>query len=96
MRKGLALSSFKSALYAALVFVSIMGVAYWAFELGLYRPNVVKRGEVTLADGRNRVAAPTRLLQIGARSLWQVEVAPGVWTDCGQDCGHALRKALAK
>lgn len=73
-----------------------MGMAYWAFELGLYRPTVVERGQVTLADGRDSITAPTRLLLIGARSLWQVEVFPVLCEDCGHDCEKALRKALAK
>jgi hypothetical protein len=44
--------------------------------------------------GSSRVTARTRLLAVGKRSLWQVEVSPGDWRDCGHDCGKVLRSAL--
>jgi hypothetical protein len=96
LRKGLGPASFKSALFGGLAVVAVLGIASWAFERGFYRPSVVQRGHVTVADGWNHVTASTRLLAIGRRSLWQVEVTPGIWRDCGSDCENALRKALAE
>ncbi len=96
MRRGFQITSFKSALMGALTIIAIMGVAYWAFEAGLYKPNVIKTGQITVDDSNGRVSARTRLVAIGKRSLWQVEVSPGSWRDCGADCEKELRRALAE
>ncbi len=92
----LRITSLNAALVGALGVVAIMGVAYWAFQQGLYRPSVISRGQVTAADGRSRVTVRTRLVAVGKRSLWQFEVSPGTWRDCGDDCEKALRRALAE
>ena len=65
------------------------------------QPRVIQTGEVSLRkvsmkDGTCCVTARTRLMAIGKRSLWQVEVSPGNWRDCGNDCEQVLRKALDK
>jgi hypothetical protein len=88
--------SLKSALFSGATVVAIMGVAYWAFEHSFFEPRIVRRGQISLIEGRDRITVPTRLLDLGRRSLWQFEVSPGVWKDCGYDCEKALRRALAE
>jgi hypothetical protein len=73
-----------------------MSVAYWAFEHHLYKPAIIARSTVTVADGRNRVAAPTRQVQVGERAFWQVEISGGDWRDCGGNCEAVVRRALAE
>ena len=96
MRKGLRVTSFRSALWGGLGVFAILALASWAFEHGLYQPSVIQRGQVSVKDGGSRVTARTRLLAMGRRSLWQVEVSPGDWRDCGNDCEQVLRRALAE
>ena len=76
--------------------LAILGAADWAFEHGVYKPAVIGQGQVTANDGGSHVTARTRLLAVGKRSLWQVELSPGDWQDCGDNCEKALRRALAK
>ena len=73
-----------------------MSITYWVFEAGVFQPKVIQRGQVTLIEGRSRITVPTRLLSFRQRSLWQFEVSPGDWRDCGYDCEKAVRGALAK
>ena len=89
-------SSFKRALLAGVAVVVILGIAYWAFELGIYEPAAIRFGQVTISEGRSRITVRTRLLSFRQRSLWQFEVSPGVWRDCAYDCEKALRRALAE
>ena len=96
MQRGLRIASLKSALWGGLGVLAILGLASWAFDHGLFQPNVIERGQVSVKDGSRRLTASTRLLAIGKRSLWQVEVSPGDWRDCGHDCGKVLRSALAE
>jgi len=76
--------------------LAIPALAYWAYEQETYQPSVTKTGEVSVKDGSCCVTARTRLLATGGRSLWQVEVSPGDWRDCGNDCEKALRRTLAE
>jgi hypothetical protein len=96
MRKGLRITSFKSALWGGLGVLAILALASWAFEHGLYQPSIIQRGQVSVKDGPGRITARTRLLSFRQRSLWQFEVSPGDWRDCGNDCEQALLRALAK
>ena len=96
MRKGLRITSFKSALWGGLGVLAILAFASWAFEHGLYQPSIIQRGHVSVKDGPGRITAPTRLLSFRQRSLWQFEMLPGDWRDCGNDCEQALIRALAK
>lgn len=96
MRKGLRVTSFRSALWGGLGVLAILALASGAFEHGVYQPSVIQRGQVSVKDGSSRVTARTRLLAVGRRSLWQVGVSPGDWRDCGNDCEQALRRALAE
>ena len=87
----------KSALLGELSVLAILALAFWAFKLGLYHPSVIQRGQVSVSHGGSRVIARTQLLALGkGPSLWQVEVSPGDWRDCGHDCEKALRGALAE
>ena len=92
-----------------LVSLAILALIYWAYaqetdqphEKETSQPRVIQTGEVSLRkvsmkDGTCCVTARTRLMAIGKRSLWQVEVSPGNWRDCGNDCEQVLRKALDK
>ena len=85
----------KSALLGELSVLAILALAFWAFKLGLYHPSVIQRGQVSVSHGGSRVIARTQLLALG-RSLWQVEVSPGDWRDCGHDCEKVLRGAMAE
>lgn len=81
--------------------LAILALIYWAYAQETDQPRVIQTGEVSLRkvsvkDGTCCVTARTRLMAIGKRSLWRVEVSPGDWRDCGNDCEQALRKALAK
>ncbi len=89
--------------------LAILALIYWASDNDTSRPHeketsqprVIQTGEVSLRkgsvkDGTCCVTARTRLMAIGKRSLWQVEVSPGNWRDCGNDCEQVLRKALDK
>ncbi len=93
---GLRITSFKAALLGAMAVLAILGAADWAFEHGVYKPAVIGKGQVTANNGGSRVTARTRLLAVGKRSLWQVELSPGDWRDCGNDCEQTLLSALAK
>jgi hypothetical protein len=92
-----------------LLSLALLALIYWAYgkdtsqphEKEASQPRVIQTGEVSLRkvsvkDRPCCVTARTRLLAIGKRSLWQVEVSPGDWRDCGNDCEQALRKAMAK
>jgi hypothetical protein len=92
----LRIDSFRSVLWSVLAVAAIMCVAYWAFEHRLYTPAVIARSTVMVADGRNRVTAPTRQVQVGKHAFWQVEISGGDWRDCGGDCEAIVRRALAK
>jgi len=94
MQSALRITSFRSALWGGLAVLAILGLASWAFDHGLFQPNIIERGQVSVNTGSSRVTARTRLLAIGKRSLWQVEVSSGDWRDCGHDCGKVLRSAL--
>ncbi|MGA9546980.1 MAG: hypothetical protein WBS14_04775 [Rhodomicrobium sp.] len=89
--------------------LALLALIYWAYDNDTYQPHeketnlprVIRPGEVSLRkgsakDGTCCVTARTRLMAIGKRSLWQVEVSPGNWRDCGNDCEQVLRKALDK
>jgi hypothetical protein len=95
------------ALLVGLGALALLALAFWVYEHETYehethQPTVIQTGdvsqmrEVSVKDGSSRVTARTRLLSIGERSLWQVEVSPGDWRDCGGDCEKALRRALAE
>ena len=96
MRKGLRLTSCKSALWGGFGVLAILALASWAFEHRLYQPSIIQHGQVSVMNGPSRITAPTRLLSFRQRSLWQFEVSPGDWRDCGNDCEQALLRALAK
>jgi hypothetical protein len=95
-RRGLKIRSMKEAAIAGLAVIAIAGAAFGALDLGLYRPSVGERGQVT-ADGANgrRTTAATRQVIIRNYRFWQVEVAPNVWKDCGSDCAKVLRRAMS-
>ena len=95
-RSGLRITSFRAALLGAMAVLAILGAADWAFEHGVYKPAVIGQGQVTANNGGSHVTARTRLLAIGKRSLWQVELSPGDWRDCGNNCEQALLRSLAK
>ncbi len=70
-------------------------LAYQFYATGLYEPSVIQRGSVVAYSGTDRkekVTAQIRLVQVGRRSFWQVEVSPGNWQDCGMDCAAVLRR----
>jgi hypothetical protein len=95
---GMSIASIALLLLGA---IAILALIYWAYAQETDQPRVIQTGEVSLRkvsvkDRPCCVTARTRLLTIGKRSLWQVEVSPGDWRDCGNDCERALRKALAK
>jgi hypothetical protein len=76
--------------------VAVIGfIAYEFFAFGLYQPTVIRYGSVVAMSGSNRgekASAQTRLIQVGRRTFWQVEVSPGNWQDCGSDCAAVLRR----
>jgi len=95
--------------FLLLVSLALLALIYWAYvkdmpqphEKETDHPRVIKTGEVSLKrvsakDGTCCVTARTRLMATAKRSLWQVEVSPGNWRDCGNDCEQVLQKALAK
>ena len=89
------------ALLVVLAALAVLALVYWAHEHQADRPRVTQTGEVSvkkvsMKDGSCCVPARTRLRATGGRSLWQVEVSPGDWRDCGNDCEKALRRTLAK
>ena len=92
-----------------LVSLALLALIYWAYDKTRInptkkrrtQPRVIKTGEVSLKkvslkDGTCCVTARTRLMATGKSSLWQVEISPGNWRDCGNDCEQALQKALDK
>ena len=79
----------------AILLVAIGAGAALFYDFGFYTPSILQRGSVTVAsrkDPTNRLTAATRLITI-RRQFWQVEFPAGVWNDCHQRCGEALRKA---
>ncbi len=96
-RYGLRFGSVQQTIAAAFAIAAILGLAYWFYGEGLYKPAVVQWARVTVTDpgGKYRVSAATRRVIIGrqTRSFWQVEVSPDKWLDCGNDCAATLRKA---
>ncbi len=94
-RRNLSIGSVPSVLAGGLAVAAIMGAAYASFELGVYNPRVVARGQVTIADKGARITAATREVEVGRGLFWQVEVA-GSWRGCRRDCENALRKAVAE
>jgi hypothetical protein len=79
----------------------LLALAFWRYEQEASQPRVIKTGEVSIKqvsvkDGSCCVTARTHLLDSGKRSLWQVEVSPGDWRDCGDNCEMALRRTLAE
>lgn len=95
-RRGLRIGSVKDVAIAALALAALGVAAYGAFDLGLYKPSIGARGQVT-ADGANgrRMTAETRQVVVRSYRFWQVEVAPNVWKDCGSDCAEVLRRAIS-
>jgi hypothetical protein len=97
------------ALLVVLGSLALLALIYWAYvkdtpqprEKETDHPRVIKTGEVSLKrvsakDGTCCVTARTQLMATAKRSLWQVEVSPGNWRDCGNDCEQTLRNALDK
>ena len=82
--------------------LAISALAYWAYEQETDQPRVIQTGkvsfkrEISVKDGSCCVTARTQLLATGKRSLWQVEVSPGDWRDCGNDCEKALRRSAGR
>lgn len=78
----------------------LLALAFWRYGTSTPQSRVIQTGkvsemrEVSVKDGFRRVTARTRLLATGKSSLWQVEVSPDNWTDCGNDCGKTLLKAI--
>ncbi len=95
MYRLLRIRSWNDALIGGIAVVVIGFLAYEFFAFGLYQPTVIKRGSVVAYTGSNRaekVTAQTRLVQVGRRAFWQVEVSPGDWQDCGSDCAAVLHR----
>lgn len=96
VREGLTIRSIKEAIIAGLAVIAIGAAAYGVFDLGLYRPSIIERGEVTAGGANGRqVTAPTREVVIRNYRFWQVEVSPNVWKDCRTDCARVLRRAMS-
>jgi hypothetical protein len=96
MRRWLRVRSLKEALIGGGAVIVIGCLAYEAFEFGLYRPQIAQTGMVTAVSkvyAGKKVTAQTRLAIVGRSSLWQVEVSPGAWKDCGSDCAAVLRNS---
>ncbi len=93
--RSLRIRSLNDALIGGIAVVVIGFIAYEFFAFGFYQPRVIQRGSVVAYNGINRgekVTAQTRLVQVGRRTFWQVEVSPGDWQDCGSDCAAVLRR----
>lgn len=88
-------SSRTATLWGGAALVALLGLGWWALNHGLFDPNVIERGQVSVTNGVSRVTARTRALNFANRSFWQVEVAPGDWRECGHDCAKVLRGAVA-
>ncbi len=94
MYRSLRIRSWNDALIGGIAVVVIGFIAYEFFAFGLYQPTVIQRGSVVAHNEINRgekVSAQTRLIEVGRRTFWQVEVSPGDWQDCGSDCAAVLR-----
>lgn len=96
METALRVMSFRSAFWGGLAALGILGLGSWALDHGLFQPNILERGQVSVNNGATRVTARTRLLTFGNRSFWQVEVSPGDWRECGHDCAKVLRSSLVQ
>ena len=95
-RRGLPIGSVKDVVIAALALTAIGAAAYAAFDLGLYKPSIGARGQVTAENSNGRrMTAATRQVIVRNYRFWQVEVAPDVWRDCGSDCASVLRRAIS-
>lgn len=93
-RAGLRVDWGRDTFVAGLAVIAIIGVAYKAASLGLYRPSITQTGKISVDDaGWNGITAATRQVVIGKHYFWQVEVSPGDWRDCGRDCAKTLREA---
>jgi hypothetical protein len=86
------------ALLLVLGALGLLALIFWGYGRETDPPKVIKTGEVSLkrkVSAKDRpccVTARTRLM--AGSSLWQVEVSPGDWKNCGDDCEKALRVAL--
>lgn len=81
------------------VFTLIGCALYFAWTLGLVRPDVVEQGTVSALDasGRSREGATRRVrINGGLRgaTYWQVELPDHRWVDCGSSCATVLAEAL--
>ncbi len=94
MYRSLRIRSLPDALVGGIAVAVIGFLAYEFFASGLYQPSVIQHGSVAISGNnrREKVTAQTRLIQVGRRSFWQVEVSPGDWQDCGSDCAAVLRR----
>lgn len=89
------LPPFREALIGVAAWVAIGLIVYAAFEAGLIRPGIRQKGSVTATSillPRRTVTARTRELAVRHYFLWQVEVSPNEWKDCGTDCAETLRR----
>lgn len=93
------MKSAKEYMFGGLALIAV-GIGAMAFyEYGLFQPSVLARGKVVVphkSDRHQTVTRATRRVGIGGRTFWQVEIEPGVWTDCGSDCAATLRQAVFK
>jgi hypothetical protein len=95
MYRWLQIRSLNDALIGGIAVIVIGFLAYRFFAAGLYQPSVIERGSVVVYSGVDRgekVTAQKRLVQVGRRTFWQVEVSPDEWQDCGSDCAAVLRR----
>jgi hypothetical protein len=95
MYRSLRIRSLNDALIGGIAVVGIGLLAYEFFAYGFYQPTVIRYGSAVAISASNRaekVTAQTRLIQVGRRTFWQVEVSPDDWQDCGSDCAAVLRR----
>jgi hypothetical protein len=93
--RSLRIRSLHDALIGGVAVVGMGFIAYEFFAYGLYQPTVMRYGSVEAVRASSRgekVSAQTRLVEVGRRTFWQVEVSPGDWQDCGSDCAAVLRR----